>query len=105
MSERIKPDYSVELDAGGEKYLLDPRFDFVRIFPWLGHCVINVVIEDGVARMHTDAETGYRVAEESGIALVEMEFITESEHERYLEINSRPDSLEELFNLEAEDGE
>ena len=105
-NERVRADYSAPLDAGdGKEYLLDPRFDFVRVFPWINHCVINVVIEDGVARMHTDAETGYRVARKSGIPLVELEWITESEHETYLKIQSAAERLEELFNLEAEDEE
>lgn len=96
MNERIKPDYSVPLSIsnGENDYALDPRFDFIRVFPWLGYGIINVVTEEGVARLYVDQAQCERVHEGSGIPLVELEWISQSEHENMMDVlaNSLDDS-------------
>lgn len=86
--ERVKPDYSIKMGVEGteETYLLDPRYDFIRLFPWLGYGIVNVVVEQGIHRLYTTEEQCRRIQQGTGIPLAEVEFITESEHERMLEI-------------------
>ena len=95
MNERVRPDYSVKMDAGqyGD-YLLDPRYDFIRVFPWIKHAVINILTETGVARLHVQEEEARRVRLQSQIPLVELEWITEQEYESYLAIQGDADNLE-----------
>ena len=84
---RVRPDYSSRLNAGDDgEFLLDPTYDFIRVFGWIGHAVINVITTDGVARMHVDEATARRVHETSGIPLIELDWICESEYEMYLDI-------------------
>lgn len=88
MNERVRKDYSVRMGVEGtdEGYLLDPRYDTVRLFKWLGYGIVNVITEDGVHRLYTTEEQCRRIHEGSGIPLVEVEFIVESEHEQMLNI-------------------
>ena len=96
MNERVKPDYSIGMGIQGsdERYLLDPRYDYIRVFPWLGYGIVNIVTEGGVARLYTTEAQCRQTHESSGIPLVELEWITESEHESMREIiaNSIDDS-------------
>jgi len=88
MNERVRPDYSIRMGVEGteEAYLLDCRYDFIRVFPWLQYGIVNIVTETGIHRLYTTEEQCRRIQEGSGISLVEVEFIVESEHERMLEI-------------------
>jgi hypothetical protein len=88
MNERVKPDYSIRMAVEGteEGYLLDPRYDHIRLFPWLQYGIVNVVTEDGIHRLYTTEEQCRAIHEGSGIPLVEVEFIVESEHEQMLNI-------------------
>lgn len=88
MSERVRPDYSIRMGVEGtdDGYLLDPRYDFIRVFPWLKYGIVNVITEGGVHRLYTTEEQCRRIHEGAGIPLVELEFITESENERMIEI-------------------
>jgi hypothetical protein len=88
MNERVRPDYSIRMAIEGsdDGYLLDPRYDFIRVFPWLEYGIVNIVTETGIHRLYTTEEQCRRIQEGSGIPLVEVEFIVESEHENILEI-------------------
>ena len=86
MNERIKPDFTLRIDVGEEEdYLLDPKYDFIRVFPFLGYGILNIVVETGVHRLYTTEEQ-CRIIAQRGIPLVELEWITESENERMREI-------------------
>jgi hypothetical protein len=93
MNERVRPDYSVRMGIEGtdDGYLLDPRYDFIRVFPWLGtgYGIVNVVTEDGIHRMYTTEEQCRNIHETAGIPLVELEWIVESEHENMIDIMAR----------------
>lgn len=96
--DRVRKEFSTRLDAGEHgEFLLDARYDFIRVFPWIKHAVINVVTEEGVARMHVDEATARRVHEKSQIPLVELDWITEQEYNSYLETQATADNLEEWF--------
>jgi len=88
VGERVRPDYSVRMGIQGsdETYLLDARYDFIRVFPWLKYGIINVVTEGGVHRLYTTEAQCQQIHETAGIPLVELEWITESEHESMREI-------------------
>lgn len=91
--ERVRPDASVKLTSTeGQEWLLDARYDFVRIFPWLNFGVINIITEEGQQRLYVDEAQARSVGERAMLGICEMETITESEWERYLEIQA--DNLE-----------
>jgi hypothetical protein len=99
MNDRIKPDYSVPLTTSdGSEYLLDCRYDFIRVFPWLGYGIVNVLTEDGIHRLYTDEQQCHLVHESSGIPLVELEWITESENETIRQIIA--DDLDNIFKFD-----
>jgi len=87
MNERVKPDFSIRMAVEGadDGYLLDPRYDFVRLFPWLEYGIVNIVVETGIHRLYTTAEQCLRI-HEAGIPLAVVDFITESEHENMIEV-------------------
>jgi len=95
--ERVRKDYSIKMGIEGtdDAYLLDPRYDFIRVFPWLQYGIVNIVTEEGIHRLYTTEEQCRRIQVGSGIPLVEVEFIVESEHENILEIMA--DDLESWF--------
>lgn len=87
--ERVRKDYSIGMNTEGkesERYLLDPRYDFVRVFPWLGYGIVNIVTENGIHRLYTTEQQCRTINERAGIPLVELEWIVESEYENMLEI-------------------
>lgn len=89
MKDRIRPDYSAKMNIVGDEevsYLLDPRYDFIRVFPWLKYGIVNVVTEEGIHRMYTTEEQCRLIHETAEIPLVELEWITKSEHENMIEI-------------------
>ena len=87
MSERVRPDASAPLTStDGQEWLLDGRYDFVRVFPWINFGIINIITEQGVQRLFVDEAQARNVAERAMLGLVEMEFIFESEYEQYLKI-------------------
>lgn len=84
--DRIRPDTSTPLNAGeGRDFILNSRYDWIRTFPWLQWGIINIVTEEGVAQLHVTEETALQVHEASGIALVEMEWITDTDYNKYIE--------------------
>lgn len=86
--DRVRPDYSARLSTNQGEFLVDPTYDFIRVFKWLGHAVINIVTEDGMNKMHVDEATARQVHERVGIPLVELDWITESEYQKYLDIKA-----------------
>ena len=96
MSDRVRPDRSVKMGVEGteDSYLLDARYDFIRVFPWLQYGIVNIVAEGGMHRLYTTETQCRQIHETSGIPLVELEWISESEHESMREIiaNSIDDS-------------
>lgn len=89
--DRIRPDFSTPLGIQGSEteYLLDPRYDFIRLFPWLEMGIINVLTEKGVARLYVDEATCRKVEEAAQIPLVELDWITESENESMRQIQMK----------------
>jgi hypothetical protein len=86
----VVPDFSTPLHStDGQEFLLDHRFDFIRLYSGINHAIINVITETGVQRLHVSREIGLMVAEKSLIVCKEMEFIGESEYEKYLQIQER----------------
>jgi hypothetical protein len=99
MNERVKPDYSVPLTTSdGLEYLLDCRYDFIRVFPWLGYGIVNIVTEDGIHRLYTDEQQCQLIHESAGIPLVELEWICESENETIRQIIA--DDLDNIFKFD-----
>lgn len=98
MNERVKKDYSIRMGVEGteEGYLLDPRYDYIRVFPWLQYGIVNVVTDEGIHRLYTTEKECRAVHENSGIPLIELEWICESEHESLIDImaNNLEDWLE-----------
>lgn len=94
MNERVRPDHSVRMAVEGteEAYLLDARYDFIRVFPWLQYGIVNIVMETGIHRLYTTEEQCRSIHAGAGIPLVELEWISESEHESIIGIMS--DDLE-----------
>lgn len=86
--ERVKPDYSVgmTIDGSEERYLLDPRYDFIRLFPWLQYGIVNIVTETGIHRLYTTEEQCMTIHERTRIPLAIVDFIVESEYENMVEI-------------------
>lgn len=101
----IRKDYSVSIDTGGEKFLLSPRYDFIRVWPKLGHAIINVVGEDGITTIHMPESEARRVYEASHIPLIELDWITDHDWDKYLEVQGRTEHLEEwLDGMEDKEG-
>lgn len=89
MDKRVRPDYSAPLKAGeAGEYSLSPRYDWIRVFPWINFAVINVITEEGVAQLFVTGETAQSVQEASGIPLVELEWITDTDYEKYLDVQA-----------------
>lgn len=82
----IVPDFSTPLNTDGHgEYLLNARYDWIRTFPALGWGIINIVTEGGVAQLHVPEETARMVHEHSRIPLVELDWITDTDHSKYIE--------------------
>ena len=97
----IRPDYSVPLTVTNseKEFVLDPRYDFIRLFPAIGYGIINIVTENGIARLYVDQEQCEKVHEHAGLPLIELDWIVESEYESMQEVMAQPDNLEDWFNL------
>ena len=76
----IRKDYSFMIDTQDESYQVDPRYDYVRVFPALAFGVINIMTENGINKLYTDEEQCRLVAAQ-GLPLVELDWIVESENE------------------------
>lgn len=86
MNEYIRPDFSTPLTSTeGQEWILDPRYDFIRVFPRIGFGIINIITEEGVQRLFVSEAEARRVGEQSMIGVCEFDFITESDNEHYLD--------------------
>lgn len=92
----VVPDFSTRLEVnGGEEFMLDHRYDFIRTYPGLNHAIINIITETGVNRLHVSRDIGLMVAERSLIVCQDMDYIGEAEYEKYLEVQAS--NLENWF--------
>ena len=88
-NDKVVPDFSTPLDAGEYgQYTLNGRYDWIRVFPWLKWAVLNVVTEQGVAQLHMPQETAERVHEASRLPMVEMDYILDTDYEKYIEASA-----------------
>ena len=95
MDNRIRPDVSTPLDTGENGcFTLNDRYDWIRTFPWLQWGIINIATEEGIAQLHVPEEAARLVHDLSSIPLIEMEWINQTDYEKYLEAqaNSIDDS-------------
>ena len=101
MNEHVVPDYSIPLTMtnSDREFVLDPRYDFIRLFTFLGYGIINIVTETGIARVYVDQEQCEKDHEHAGLPMVELEWICESEYESMHEVMAQPDNLEDWINL------
>lgn len=84
MSDRIQPDFSIAVNMGGDKVLINRIYDNVHLFDWLGHGILKIVAEEGFLQWHTSYDTAVEVANNAGITPVHRPEITPTEHEQYL---------------------
>lgn len=89
--DRVRPDFSTPLGIHGSdnEYTLNPRYDWIRTFPWLNWGVINIVTENGVAQLHVTEDVAQHVHKHSEIPLIEMEWITDTDYNKYLEAQTK----------------
>lgn len=87
--EFIRPDYCIPIDTGDSEYVLSPRYDFIRVFPFIGWSIMNVVTDTGVAQLHLTEDEGRRVAQQSGIGLIEFNWITDHDYNKYLDAQTK----------------
>lgn len=86
---KVVPDFSTSLQVNsGEQFMLDHRFDFIRMYPELDHAILNVITETGVNRLHVSRDIGMMIAERSLIVCHDMEYIGQAEYDRYLDIQA-----------------
>lgn len=83
--DRVRPNFSVGVNMGGEKVLVDRVYDHVHVFNWLGHGILKIITDEGLLQVHTTEEDALRVAEAAGIVPTLREEISETEYEKYLE--------------------
>jgi hypothetical protein len=85
--DRVRPDYTVPIGMEGhdEPLLMNPRYDAIHGFKWIGHAILRVVGSEGMAHVHLDYETAERVSEATDIPITEFEFITDRDYECYLQ--------------------
>lgn len=88
-SERIQPNFSVNLKLGEEEVLINRVYDNVHIFNWLGHSILKIVGEEGFLQWHTSMDNGLKVAEAANITPVYRPEITPEEYEKYLEFQNQ----------------
>lgn len=97
-SERVREPFSIRMTTEQGDYLLDPRFDYVRLCRWLGYGIVNVVVETGIHRLYITEEQS-RAIQERGIPLVELEWLVTDENENMRKVIG--DNLESWFNDET----
>jgi hypothetical protein len=64
MEDRIVyNEISVRIEFGEDSYLFDPHYDTIHIYPWLGHCIVRIITDEGQGQLHTSQEYGESIAE------------------------------------------
>jgi hypothetical protein len=84
MDNRIQPDFSVGMYLGEEKYLVDRVYDQVHVFSWLGHGILKIVTQEGIAQWHLPQADAEIVADAAEINVNYRKEIAQSEYEVYL---------------------
>lgn len=79
----VKQDYSVRMQFGEEEELVDRVWDHVHLFRPLGHSIVKLVTEEGMAMWHMPIEQGEAVAEAAGITPIDRPDITVKEYLAY----------------------
>lgn len=96
--DKIRPNYSVNVNFGGTELLVDRVFDNIHLFKWLGHGILKVICDDGLVQIHTSESEALRVAEAAGIIPVERDEISQSEYNTYL--SAQETQLDKWFDME-----
>jgi hypothetical protein len=85
MTERIKDDYCVEVRFGDDsEYLIDPKYDRLDRFTWLGANILRVVCEEGIAHVHIDDKDAEKIIDNTKLPVCYPEFMVRSDYEIYL---------------------
>jgi hypothetical protein len=84
MDDRIKPDFSVRFNFGGQDVFINRMYDHVHIYSWLGHGILKVIGEEGFQQWHVGEASARQVAEAAGIVPIERTEISEKEYQGYL---------------------
>lgn len=96
MNERIKPDYHVQIQFGGDEniYAIDPKYDRIDRFTWLGANILRVITEQGVAHIHLADSDAERLIKSTGLPVAYPEFMVQSDYDCYIQgqANSLDDS-------------
>jgi len=85
MDNRVQPDFSLGLNIGDQHHLVDRTYDHVHIFEWLGHGILKLITEEGVAQVHLSQADAEKIATGAGIIPIMREEISEREYEQYLQ--------------------
>jgi hypothetical protein len=90
MSDRIQPDgFSIGINIGETEYLFDPHYDSVHVFDWLGHGLLKIICEEGLAQIHTSQADAEEVAVRSGADVHYRKHIGQREYDKYLEFMAK----------------
>lgn len=85
MEDRIRhTERSVRVNVGDDSYLYDPHYDTIHTFRWLGHSILKIVTEDGLAQIHCHESYGDYIAEQTESEIFERRKIGAREREMYL---------------------
>lgn len=82
--ERV-PDKAVNIQMGGQEILISNNYDTIHLFRKLGHGIIKVFVEEGLATWHLPVESAEWLAEQVGIEPHDRQTMTEKEYEGYIE--------------------
>jgi hypothetical protein len=84
MDNRVQPDFSAGLEIGDQTYIVDRMYDHIHVFSWLGHGILKLITEDGVAQIHLSQANALKIATGAGIVPIMREEISEREYNQYL---------------------
>lgn len=83
--DRVNPNFSVGVNIGEQRLLVDRVYDHVHLFPWLGHGILKILTDEGLMQIHVGQEDALKVAEGAGIKPLVRDEISQSEYDKYLE--------------------
>ena len=85
MDNRIRQeDISIGVQVGETEYLFDPHYDSVHVFDWLGHGILKIICEEGVAQVHTYQADAEETAVRAGADVHYRKSIGQREYAQYL---------------------